>query len=168
MVYVGNTLGYMWFTLTLPLGWHRVSFNNTFDCYNYSSITPPQPMNVTGNNFVTATFWPLASPPAASPYYPTNGQSQVSVQQLETSGISFSIYCGTSYFDIYFGTNQSAVQNATTSSSSYVGTYTITQLPGLNFPVGTLTAGTPYYWRVDASNTIGVTQGPVWSFTTAP
>ena len=168
MVYVGNTLGYMWFTLTLPLGWHRVSFNNTFDCYNYSSITPPQPMNVTGNNFVTATFWPLASPPAASPYYPTNGQSQVSVQQLATSGISFSIYCGTSYFDIYFGTNQSAVQNATTSSSSYVGTYTITQLPGLNFPVGTLTAGTPYYWRVDASNTIGVTQGPVWSFTTAP
>ncbi len=64
--------------------------------------------------------------------------------------------------NVYFGTDESEVEDATTSSSVYKGNqtstaYTLSSLSNLN----------TYYWRVDEVASDGtVTQGDVWSFRT--
>jgi hypothetical protein len=69
-------------------------------------------------------------------------------------------------WDVYLGTDKTAVTNATTSTSGiYLGTVTA--------PTGTITApllkaSTTYYWRVDEYNTKPGSpfKGLVWNFTT--
>ncbi len=57
-------------------------------------------------------------------------------------------------YDVFFGTDQSLVTSATTQSPEFKGYQTTTSF------VPTVTAGTPYYWRVDEYlSKIG---GPVW------
>ena len=65
---------------------------------------------------------------------------------------------------VYFGTNKTAVTNATTSSAEYKGI-----LKGNRnvYSLPALALGTSYFWRIDAilaDNT--VTKGDVWSFST--
>jgi hypothetical protein len=62
---------------------------------------------------------------------------------------------------VYFGTNQTTVLNATTSTTGvYFGTQTAT-----TFPRTGLSSKYTYYWRIDETNTQGVTtKGAVWSF----
>jgi hypothetical protein len=58
-------------------------------------------------------------------------------------------------YDVYFGTSASPPL----VSSDQVAT---------NYAPGTLSAGTPYYWRIVARDNSGATaSGPTWSFTTA-
>lgn len=63
--------------------------------------------------------------------------------------------------DVYFGTSQTAVQDATRATSSiYKGNQTAT-----TYPVTGLSSKLVYYWRVDEVNNLGVIQkGAVWSF----
>ncbi len=63
---------------------------------------------------------------------------------------------GADSHDVYFGTNPSP------SSSEFVGNQTATV-----FSPSSLAWNTTYYWRIDAVNQYGTTNGPVWSFTTA-
>ena len=69
--------------------------------------------------------------------------------------------------DVYFGTDQAAVENANSSDTS--GIYRGRQ-PGATYsPTESLDWGTgPYYWRIDEINPdTTITQGSVWSFTVA-
>jgi hypothetical protein len=68
--------------------------------------------------------------------------------------------------DVYFGTDRTAVANATTASTGiYRGRQTVTNYT----PAEALQwAGGPYYWRIDQYNTDGtISTGRVWSFTIA-
>jgi len=64
-------------------------------------------------------------------------------------------------YDVYLGTNQSAVGSATVSSSLYWGR---TSTPGMS-PRQPLVPGNTYYWRVDAVGFNATNAGPTWSFT---
>lgn len=68
-----------------------------------------------------------------------------------------------SQYDIYFGTDLTAVASATTNSPLYRG-----RQPGLTHDPGLLAAAVTYYWRVDVVMTNDVVvPGTVWRFTTA-
>ena len=166
--YIGITYNYQSFIVDVDVGSHTFGFNSVYDCYQRDSITPSQPMNVVADTSLIAKYLPTNRPIAASPSFPPNNSTNVLVSQLQTSGISFAISCGTSSFDIYFGENFLNVQNATTSSVEYVGTYTPTERPGLNFFISNLINDKDYYWRIDAKNLRGSTKGSIWSFKTAP
>ena len=166
--YLNLTLGYTTLNVVVPTGLHTVSFNSVYDCYNFNSIDPSQQMNIIANTPVQANFLPLAKPNPASPVYPANNATNIDPDQVLSQGIKFAITCGTSYFDIYYGTDQTAVANATPVSPEHVGTYTKTELPGLTFPVSKPSNNTTYYWRVDAKNILGTTKSTAWNFTTAP
>jgi hypothetical protein len=167
-LWVGITYGYMPYTASVPAGLHAITFNSFYDCYNYMSIAPPQPMNVIGSTYVAATFWPLTKTQTAYPYFPADGATNILPKQIADGGIIFTLTCGASFFDIYFGDSSAAVQNATKTSPEYQGTYTKTQLPSLTFFVDSLSNGKTYYWRIDTGNIMGTNKGSVWSFTTTP
>jgi hypothetical protein len=69
--------------------------------------------------------------------------------------------------NVYFGTDDTAVANATTASAGIyrgqqdlaVTTYVPTEAP--------LQWNTAYYWRIDEVNGVDVWKGNIWSFTTA-
>jgi len=69
--------------------------------------------------------------------------------------------------EIYFGTDEEAVRNATTASPEYMGP----QAPGSeSYEPGKLAWESTYYWRVDEVNSLNPDSpwiGGVWSFTTA-
>lgn len=65
--------------------------------------------------------------------------------------------------DVYFGTDMTAVTNATTASAEFKG-----NRPTTNYNPGALTRNQTYYWRIDEKNSAGTTTGAVWSFTTIP
>jgi len=64
-------------------------------------------------------------------------------------------------YDVYFGTDQTAVTNANTGSAVFRGNQTAVQFT----PSGVL-QNTTYYWRIDPKNAAGTTNGQVLSFTT--
>ena len=68
--------------------------------------------------------------------------------------------------EVYFGTEQDAVRNATVASPEYKGT----RLPGSeSYDAGTLEWDTTYYWRIDEVNDLNPDSpwtGSVWSFDT--
>jgi hypothetical protein len=64
--------------------------------------------------------------------------------------------------DIYFGTTEAAVANATPGSNEYKGNQTST-----SFDPRPLTEGLAYYWRVDEVGT-AVRKGNLWNFTAVP
>jgi hypothetical protein len=64
-------------------------------------------------------------------------------------------------YDVYFGTNQSAVTAATMASPLYLGRVSSPSIP----PGQSLTPGATYYWRVDTDGFNATNAGTVWSFT---
>jgi len=64
-------------------------------------------------------------------------------------------------YDVYLGSDQSAVGAATTSSSAYLGRVST---PGIA-PGQPLAPGSTYYWRVDPIGFSSTNAGPTWSFT---
>ncbi len=67
--------------------------------------------------------------------------------------------------DVYFGTDEEAVKNATQTSPEYKITYDI---GSESYDPGTLELNTTYYWRIDEvneANPDGPWLGKVWSFT---
>ncbi|MHC4558931.1 MAG: hypothetical protein ACYS80_16695, partial [Planctomycetota bacterium] len=68
--------------------------------------------------------------------------------------------------EVYFGTDEDAVRNATTASPEYIGSRTLGEE---SYEPDKLTWLSTYYWRVDAVNNIDPNspwKGDVWSFTT--
>ena len=66
--------------------------------------------------------------------------------------------------DVYLGTDETAVTNATTTSAEYLGS---TATNTMSIPYA-LTNGTTYYWRVDTVMSVDVIKGQIWSFTPVP
>jgi hypothetical protein len=64
-------------------------------------------------------------------------------------------------YQVYLGTDATAVGAATTNSPLYLGATSSNSIP---LP-SSLNPGSTYYWRVDSVGYSGVTTGPVWSFT---
>ncbi len=64
--------------------------------------------------------------------------------------------------DVYLGTDEAAVANATTGSAEYKGNQS-----GTNFTPGVLEPGQTYYWRIDEIVGPLTSEGQVWSFTVA-
>jgi len=66
--------------------------------------------------------------------------------------------------DVYLGTNETNVTNATTGSPEHKSTQ-----PGTSYDPPSLLANTQYYWRIDeVTASSGTIKGAVWSFKTAP
>ncbi len=80
---------------------------------------------------------------------PTDGTVDAS---LATS-LGWSAAGGATQYDVYFGTSATPPLASSNQSST-------------SFSPGTLSYSTTYFWRVDSENSVGVTQGDLWSFTT--
>ena len=121
-------------------------------------------LNIYLQNWGTGTIYfddvfvaSLPVPTAASATSPANSATGVSIAQK----LSWTTGSYTTSHDVYFGTSQSDVSNATHSSAVYRGNQT-----GTTYNPGTLAASTTYYWRVDEVGNGQVAAGTVWSFTT--
>ena len=105
----------------------------------------------------------LALPVKASS--PTPRSSSVDVKQ--TIILSWGAGDSAASHEVYFGTDEDAVRNATQASPEYKGTKA---LGNESYDPGKLEWDTTYYWRVDEinpSNPDSPWVGNVWSFTTA-
>ena len=89
-----------------------------------------------------------------SPPQPPNWYSPATgvINQSVTTTLSWGGAAGATSYDVYFGTSNPPASQGTQS--------------GTTFNPGTLSASTTYYWRINAKNSAGTTQGTVWSFTT--
>ncbi|MGB2864570.1 MAG: PA14 domain-containing protein, partial [Sedimentisphaerales bacterium] len=105
----------------------------------------------------------LALPVKASSPTPRSG----SVDVKQTTDLSWGPGDDAASHEVYFGTDEDAVRNATTASPEYKGTKA---LGDENYDLAKLDWEATYYWRVDEINTGNPDSpwvGNVWSFTTA-
>jgi len=105
----------------------------------------------------------LSPPVRASGAYPPNG----AVDVKQTSILTWKPGEHAVSHQVYFGTDQQAVQNADTSAPEHKGTR---DLGSEGYDPGKLDWDTTYYWRVDEVNNTNPDSpwvGSIWSFTTA-
>jgi len=117
----------------------------------------PQRVIIPGSNL--SPYEPLSAFGAN----PTNGA--VNVTQIPILGWKAGLQAAS--HEVYFGTDEEAVRNATKASPEYKGTKT---LGDESYEPGELAWGATYYWRIDEVNGINPDSpwvGSVWSFTTA-
>ena len=106
-------------------------------------------------SFTTANVPGQADSPS-----PASGAVDVAVD----ADLSWTAGADTTSHDVYFGTDQAAVNNADTSSPEFKGNQTSTM-----YDPGTMWHETTYFWRIDERGPGGgPTAGAVWSFTTEP
>lgn len=74
--------------------------------------------------------------------------------------LSWSTAIDATQYQVYFGTDKVAVQNATSASAEYLGAVTSTSYSDL-----TLNPEATYYWRVDTVRASTTLAGDVWKFT---
>ena len=108
-------------------------------------------------SFTTETVIPETG---ASHPDPADGQQYVSTSRM----LNWFPGIGADSHDVYFGTSETAVSDATPASAEHKGNQTAT-----TYDPGTLnTNWTTYYWRVDEHVDGDVIKGRVWEFSTAP
>ncbi len=104
----------------------------------------------------------LSPPVKAGSPNPLNGATNVSMAPV----LKWKPGDFTASHDVYFGTDEDVVKNATTASPEYKGS----RAPGSeSFVPGDLPWEATYYWRVDEVNDVNPDSpwiGSVWSFTT--
>jgi hypothetical protein len=106
--------------------------------------------------------WGACPNPKANTPNPFNGALGVS----KTPTLTWSPGVDANSQDVYFGTDYTDVNDATTSSVQYKGN----QASDVNsYSPGLLELGQTYYWRIDAVNEFdpNIWKGDVWSFTVA-
>ena len=105
----------------------------------------------------------LSLPVKANRPSPSNGAGDI----RQTATLSWSPGEYAASHEIYFGTDEDAVRNATTDSPEYE---TTKDLGSESHDPGKLAWDTTYYWRVDEVNNVNPDSpwvGSIWSFTTA-
>ena len=105
----------------------------------------------------------LALPVKASSPTPRGGSVDVS----QTIDLTWGPGDSATSHELYFGTDEEAVRNATTASPEFIGTKA---LGNESYDPGKLEWEATYYWRVDEINPANPDSpwvGNVWSFTTA-
>lgn len=105
-------------------------------------------------SFTTGTKPEIASGPN-----PANNANGVALDKM----LSWSAATGANRYEVYFGTDQSAVSSANTDDAAFQS-----QVNTTDFDPGPLLGNTQYFWRVDARGPGGTTKGVVWRFKTAP
>jgi len=104
--------------------------------------------------------WGFTTPGAAGSLDPANGAVDVQIN----STLSWTPAATAVSHDVYFGTDEDAVRNATTASPEFKGN----KASGSeSLDPGKLTWDSDYYWRVDAVYNTGTVKGLVWNFATA-
>jgi len=108
---------------------------------------------------------PPPPPPAPPPPAAVTGMSPADgVDRVKTPVyLAWSAAAGSESYDVFWGTDESAVRSATRSSPEFRGS-----VVGTIFNAGALSPGTVIFWRVDAVNAGGATPGAVLSFRTRP
>ncbi|MEN2487442.1 T9SS type A sorting domain-containing protein [Flavobacterium sp. B11] len=83
--------------------------------------------------------------------------------ELTSAGklLQWTVGSGAVSHNIYFGTDQTAVDNATTSSPEFKGNQA---LANNSYQVNGLYTGATYYWRIDEVLANGVEKGNIWRF----
>jgi hypothetical protein len=107
--------------------------------------------------------WSFTTEGAISNPDPADGAMDVS----QTPILSWTPAAPAASHEIYLGTDEETVENATTASAEYKGSQA---LGNDSYEPGELAWETTYYWRVDEVNDTNPDspwKGPVWSFTTA-
>ncbi len=150
-----------YFSLPVPLtkGVHSlqveyISTNNDAETLTWSTATMAE---------VIVPAGPLQPPVRAGGANPPNG----AVDVKQTPVLRWSAGMKAAKHNVYFGTDATAVLNATTASAGIhrgqqdlaANTYVPTETP--------LAWNSTYYWRIDEVNGVDVWKGDVWSFTTA-
>jgi len=115
-------------------------------------------LHVTGT--VKGQIWRFSTPGAVGSPNPFNGAENVN--QITTLTWLAAENAGS--HQVYFGTDEDAVRNATTTSPEYKG---VKNLEDEKYDPGRLEMGTTYYWRIDAVDGQNIEKGIVWEFTTA-
>ncbi|GAB2943880.1 hypothetical protein GCM10027048_05770 [Hymenobacter coalescens] len=127
---------------------------NTTYYYRLKTVTPTTESAYSTVATVRTPALPSAPGLAASPT-PADGLQYADLTaggiQLKWTGSA-----NTTSFGVYFGTSPGALTKRADVAYAAAPSYTV---PGL-------ADNTTYYWRVDAINAKGVTEGPVWSFRT--
>ncbi len=116
-----------------------------------------------GLNTHKGDVWSFTTEGGISNPYPADG----AVDVTQTPILSWSPGLPAASHEVYFGTDEEAVRNATTASSEYKGTKA---LGDETYEPGQLAWETTYFWRIDEVNNVNPDspwKGPVWSFTTA-
>jgi len=104
--------------------------------------------------------WGFTTTGAAGSLQPANGATDVQMN----STLNWTPATTAVSHDVYFGTDNDAVKNATTASPEYKGNKAL----GVeSYDPGKLAWHSYYYWRVDAIYNTGTVKGLVWSFMTA-
>ena len=80
---------------------------------------------------------------------PTNGAAAVSTNPT----LSWTNGSNTDQTDLYFGTNNPPTQKV------------LSDVTSTSYQPNTLTYSTTYFWKIVNENTVGNTEGPIWSFT---
>lgn len=131
--------------------WRVVEVNSLFD--NPGEGVPDPPWN--------GDVWSFTVTGHATNPNPYDGQRDV---PFVSTTLSWTPGTDSNSHDVYFGTDATAVENATTSSAEWKdNTDTNSYYPG------SLLFGRKYYWRIDEVNETAGTfvKGNLWSFTVA-
>jgi hypothetical protein len=132
---------------------------------DFNDLDPGDP------NFYEGPYFAFRTLGFADNPYPSDGGTGEATTDLRWAGDSYA-----DSFDVYFGTDETAVGDATTSSDEYkggsTGTWTdpcdaniVRNVYG-NLPL--LDLSKTYYWRIDEVNTTmaAAIKGDIWSFST--
>ncbi|MEJ2701604.1 MAG: hypothetical protein P8Z79_04110 [Sedimentisphaerales bacterium] len=116
-----------------------------------------------GINTHRGDIWSFTTVGGISDPSPTDG----AVDITQTPTLTWTPGAPAASHEIYFGSDEDAVRNATKASPEYKGTRV---LGDESYAPGELAWEATYYWRVDEVNDVNPDspwKGPVWSFTTA-
>jgi hypothetical protein len=161
-------------SVTPALSWGASTGATSYDVYLGTTSPPPLAATVTGTSYVaapgkltsgTTCYWQIAAKNAAgsagSPVWSFTTQIAPPVLASPATGatgvalaptLSWGAATGATSYDVYFGTGTTPTLATTTTATSYA-------------PLGTLSAGTVYYWRVLAKNAGSSATSSTWSFT---
>ncbi len=161
---------------------HTVYFGDNFDDVNNASGGLPQgvttyspgPLDMAKTYYwrvdefdavdtYKGEVWSFTTEGAVGSPNPANG----AVDVKQTAILSWMPGFYAASHQVYFGTDEEAVRNATTGSPEYKG---IKALGSETFDPGILDADSTYYWRIDEVNDANPDspwKGNIWSFTTA-
>ncbi|MHC4214749.1 MAG: hypothetical protein ACYSWP_15405, partial [Planctomycetota bacterium] len=93
--------------------------------------------------------------------YPNPGNELKTV--ATSAKLSWTPGIGAESHDVYFGTDEEQVKNATPSSKLYKKNVT---LGNESFDPESMEEGIYYYWRIDEKGKAGISKGDVWKFRT--
>lgn len=122
-----------------------------FSLYSYRVVAFNDSLESGFTNIIELTTLSPNSPPlAVSNPSPEDGIEYV----ITTPTLVWGKSINAESYDVYFGK---------TNPPSFIGNQTET-----NYKPGELERGRKYYWRIDAVNSNGVTEGDIWSFSVKP